>query len=144
MSNRLKSLEIRNEVIDLIEKKFGLKFSYGFNDLYKVKDDGLVRRLKGSLYDVFDINKFGWVNLNNNKDLRDEYNDLVLKVDNFLKELNIEGFEIRLKKKRLEFRVIDKEYFERRNNIILSMKEFREIKNERNEVLILSIKFLDI
>jgi len=144
MSNRLKSLEIRNEVIDLIEKKFELKFSYGFNDLYKVKDDGLVRRLKGSLYDVFDINKFGWVNLNNNKDLRDEYNDLVLKVDNFLKELNIEGFEIRLKKKRLEFRVIDKEYFERRNNIILSMKEFREIKNERNEVLILSIKFLDI
>jgi hypothetical protein len=44
----------------------------------------------------------------------------------------------------LEFRVIDKECFERRNNIILSMKEFREIKNERNEVLILSIKFLDI
>lgn len=144
MNNSKKSLEIRNEVINLIKEKFEVKFSYGFNDLYKVKDNGLVRRLKGSLYNVFDSSKFGWLNLNNNKDLLNEFNELVLKVDNFVKELNYEGFEIRLKKKKLELSEKDRECFEKRNNVVLNMKEYKEMMNERNGELILSIKFKNI
>jgi hypothetical protein len=143
MNNRVKSLEVRNEVIKLIEEKFEMKFSYSFNDLYKVKDDFIVRRLKGGLYNMFDLNKFGYVNMNNNKDLRDEFNNLILKVDDYLKSLNYEGFEIRLKKKKLSFCKSEKESFEKYYNIILSMKEYKEILNEKNGDLILSIKMKD-
>jgi hypothetical protein len=144
MNNRVKSLEIRDEVINLIEKKFEMRFSYGYNDLYKVKDNGLVRRLKGSLYNIFDSKKFGYVNLSNDKNLRNEFNDLVLKVDNFVKNLDYKGFEIRLKKKKLEFSERDRDSFEKYYNIVLSMKEYKEIVNERNGELILSIKMKDI
>ena len=141
MNNIKKSLVVRDEVIKLIKDKFEMKFSYGYNDLYKVKDNGLVRRLKGSLYNIFDFNKFGYVNLSNDKNLRNEFNDLVLKVDNFVKELNYKGFEIRLKKKKLEFSERDRDGFEKYYNIVLSMKEYKEMRNERNGELILSIKF---
>ena len=50
MNNSKKSLEIRNEVINLIKEKFEINFSYSYNDLYKIKDNNLVRRLKGNLY----------------------------------------------------------------------------------------------
>jgi hypothetical protein len=120
-----------------------MNFSYSYNDLYKVKDDFIVRRLKGGLYNMFDLNKFGYVNMNNNKDLRDEFNNLILKVDDYLKSLNYEGFEIRLKKKKLSFCKSEKESFEKYYNIILSMKEYKEILNEKNGDLILSIKMKD-
>jgi hypothetical protein len=144
MNNRKKSLVVRDEVINLIKEKFEMKFSFGYNDIYKVKDDFVVRRLKGSLYNVFDFNKFGWVNLNNNKDLLNEFNDLVLKIDDFVKGLNYEGFEIRLKKKVLDFSVEDRNRFEKYYNIVLDMKEYKEMVNERNGELILSIKMKDI
>ena len=144
MNNRKKSLVVRDEVINLIKDKFEMKFSFGFNDIYKVKDDFIVRRLKGGLYNVFDFNKFGYINLNNNEDLRNEFNDLVLKIDNFVKGLNYEGFEIRLKKKVLDFSRRDRNVFESNNNVILSMKEYKEIMNESNGELILSIKMKDI
>ena len=144
MNNRKKSLVVRDEVINLIKEKFEMKFSFGYNDIYKVKDDFVVRRLKGSLYNVFDFNKFGWVNLNNNKELLNEFNDLVLKIDNFVKGLNYEGFEIRLKKKVLDFSVEDRNRFEKYYNIVLDMKEYKEMVNERNGELILSIKMKDI
>jgi hypothetical protein len=87
MNNRLKSLEVRNEVIKLIKEKFEMNFSYSYNDLYRVKDDFIVRRLKGGLYNVFDVSKFGYVNINKNKDLRDEFNNLILKIDDYLKHV---------------------------------------------------------
>ena len=144
MNNRKKSLVVRDEVINLIKEKFEMKFSFGYNDIYKVKDDFIVRRLKGSLYNVFDFNKFGWVNLNNNKELLNEFNEIVLKVDDFVKGLNYEGFEIRLKKKVLDFSVEDRNRFEKYYNIVLDMKEYKEIMNESNGELILSIKMKDI
>lgn len=95
--NKIKeSLKIRNEVISLIESNFdGLRFVYGFNDLYKVKD-GVVRRLKGDLYKSKDISKFWFDSYES-----EEFNDIVLRIDNYLKSLNYEGFEVRLKKKDL-------------------------------------------
>jgi hypothetical protein len=143
MNNRLKSLEVRNEVIKLIKEKFEMNFSYSYNDLYKVKDDFIVRRLKGGLYNVFDVSKFGYVNINKNKDLRDEFNNLILKIDDYLKSLNYEGFEIRLKKKKLEYSKRDRDSLEKYYNVVLSMKEYKEILNERNGDLILSIKMKD-
>jgi uncharacterized protein (UPF0335 family) len=120
-----------------------MKFSFSYNDIYKVKDNFVIRRLKGSLYNVFDVNKFGYINLNNNEDLRNEFNDLIRKIDNFVYELNYEGFEIRLKKKVLDFSKKDRNVFESNNNVILSMKEYKEIMNESNGEIILSIKMKD-
>jgi hypothetical protein len=143
MNNRKESLVVRNEVIKLIENKFEMRFSYSFNDIYKVKDDFIVRRLKGGLCNVFDVSKFGYVNINKNKDLRDEFNNLILKIDDYLKSLNYEGFEIRLKKKKLSFSKRDRDSLEKYYNIVLSMEEYKEIVNERNGDLILSIKMKD-
>jgi hypothetical protein len=140
MSNRVKSLEIRNEVIKVIEDKFEMKFSYGFNDLYKVKDNNLVRRLKGNLYNVEE--NIYYFNLG--KDRNKEYNDLVLEIDNFVKNLDYKDFEIRLKKKVVYVDKRDREYYEKYNNCIISMKELRDIEVFKEKELILSIVFKDI
>ena len=139
MNNRVKSLEIRNEVINLIESKFdGLRFVYSFNDLYKVKDNGLVRRLKGSLYKRKDIDKF-WFDSNENE----VFNNLVIEVNNYLNNLNYEGFEIKLKKKGIEISERDRNYFEERNNIVINMKEYKKYRIESERDVILSIRFKD-
>jgi hypothetical protein len=143
MNNVKESLVVRNEVIKLIKEKFEMNFSYSYNDLYRVKDDFIVRRLKGGLYNVFDVSKFGYVNINKNKDLRDEFNNLILKIDDYLKSLNYEGFEIRLKKVKLEYSKRDRDSLEKYYDVVLSMKEYKEIVNERNGELILSIKMKD-
>ena len=81
-----KSLLLRNELIELIEEKFDLNFSYSFNDLYKVKG-GVVRRLKGGMYRV----GFGSMDMI-------EYNNKFNEVKEFLENLNIEGFDIKFNK----------------------------------------------
>jgi hypothetical protein len=139
MNNRVKSLKIRNEVIDLIESKFdGVRFIYSYNDLYKVKDNGLVRRLKGSLYKRKDIDKF-WFDSNENE----VFNNLVIEVNNYLNNLNYKGFEIRLKKKGIEISERDRNYFEERNNIVINMKEYKKYRIESERDVILSIRFKD-
>jgi hypothetical protein len=139
MNNRVKSLEIRNEVINLIESKFdGVRFIYSYNDLYKVKDNGLVRRLKGSLYKRKDIDKF-WFDSNENE----VFNNLVIEVNNYLNNLNYKGFEIRLKKKGIEISERDRNYFEERNNIVINMKEYKKYRIESERDVILSIRFKD-
>jgi len=139
MNNRVKSLEIRNEVIDLIEEKFGIVFSWSYNDLYKIKDNGLVRRLKGYLM-IREYNDcIEGLEIEN-----EEYNDLVLEIDNFVKNLDYKDFEIRLKKRVSYVEERDREYYERYNNCIISMKELRDIEIFKEKELILSIVFKDI
>ena len=82
-----KSLIVRNEVIKMIKEKFDMNFSYSFNDLYKVKD-GVVRRLKGGLWRV----DYGSMNMK-------EYNDKFNEVKEFVDNLDIEDFDIKLNKK---------------------------------------------
>jgi hypothetical protein len=139
MNNRVKSLKIRNEVINLIESKFdGVRFIYSYNDLYKIKDNGLVRRLKGSLYKRKDIDKF-WFDSNENE----VFNNLIIEVNNYLNNLNYKGFEIRLKKKGIEISERDRNYFEERNNIVINMKEYKKYRIESERDVILSIRFKD-
>jgi len=139
MNNRVKSLEIRNEVINLIEEKFGIVFSWSYNDLYKIKDNGLVRRLKGYLM-IREYNDcIEGLEIEN-----EEYNDLVLEIDNFVKNLDYKDFEIRLKKRVSYVEERDREYYERYNNCIISMKELRDIEIFKEKELILSIVFKDI
>jgi hypothetical protein len=139
MNNRVKSLKIRNEVINLIESKFdGVRFIYSYNDLYKIKDNGLVRRLKGSLYKRKDIDKF-WFDSNENE----VFNNLVIEINNYLNNLNYKGFEIRLKKKGIEISERDRNYFEERNNIVINMKEYKKYRIESERDVILSIRFKD-
>jgi hypothetical protein len=139
MSNRVKSLEIRDEVIKLIKEKFNLDFGYSYNDLYRIKDNGLVRRLKGNLYNV----KENIYYFNLGKDSNKEFNDLILKVDNFVKELDYKGFEIKIKKKLNCVSERDRYYYEKSSNEIVNMKEYREIVKDRERELILSIRFKD-
>ena len=84
---RVKSLKVRNEVIKMIREKFDMNFSYSFNDLYKVKD-GVVRRLKGGLSRV----DFGNLNIK-------EYNKIFNEIKEFVDNLDIEGFDIKLNKR---------------------------------------------
>jgi hypothetical protein len=81
-----KSLIVRNEVIKMIKEKFDMNFGYSFNDLYKVKD-GVVRRLKGGLWRV----DYGSMNMK-------EYNDKFNEVKEFVDNLDIEDFDIKLDK----------------------------------------------
>ena len=81
-----RSLEVRNEVIEMIREKFDMRFGYSFNDLYKVKD-GVVRRLKGGMSRV----DFGGMN-------SEEYNNKFNEVKEFVDNLDIEGFDIKLNK----------------------------------------------
>jgi hypothetical protein len=105
MNNRKRSLEIRDEVNELVKEKFGVRFYFSFNDLYKVKDGYLVRRLNGKISNSLEINsdqlnRYCFYNTFNNKSILKELNDLVVKIDDYLKELDYKGFEIRLNKLR--------------------------------------------
>ncbi len=122
-----KSLIVRNEVIKMIREKFDMDFDYSFNDLYKVKD-GVVRRLKGGLSRV----DFGRMDMK-------EFNKKFDEVKEFVDNLDIEGFNIKLDK------LVDYGWYE-----YYRMKEngfegnFEDYKKERifNEGrLILSIKW---
>ena len=132
MNNSLKSLEVRNEVINLIKEKFKINFSYSFNDLYKVKDNGVVRRLKGCIY-YRDRENFV---------IKDkvEFNNVVVEIDNYLKSLNFEGFEIRLKKRK----IVDLRLRRDREYVNLSLDECKKVLEFNEGVLILSIKFKNI
>jgi hypothetical protein len=138
MNNIKKSLEVRNEVIKLINEKFGIDFLYSYNDLYKIKS-GVVRRLKGNLYKVGEDRYYYLIDSNSIK--IEEFNDLVLEIDNFVKELKFEGFEIRLKKVVICVDERDRNRYEERNNEVISLKEYREMLMKNEKELILSIKF---
>ena len=81
-----KSLIVRNEVIKMIKEKFDMNFGYSFNDLYKVKD-GVCRRLKGGLWRV----DYGFLNMK-------EFNEIFNEVKEFVDNLDIEDFDIKLNK----------------------------------------------
>lgn len=82
-----RSLEVRNEVIEMIREKFDMNFGYSFNDLYKVKG-GVVRRLKGGMSRV----DFGGMDMK-------EFNNKFDEVKEFIDNLDIEGFDIKLNKR---------------------------------------------
>ena len=78
-----RSLEVRNEVIEMIKDKFDINLGFWYNDLYKVKD-GVCRRLKGGMRNVdFRFND------------NDEFNEMFNKVKEFIDNLDIEEFDIK-------------------------------------------------
>jgi len=81
-----RSLIVRDEVIEMIRKEFDMNFGYSFNDLYGVKG-GVVRRLKGSIGRI----DFGRMDL-------EEYNNKFNEIKEFIDNLDIEGFDIKLNK----------------------------------------------
>ena len=82
-----KSLELKDELFEIIREKFDMNFGYSFNDLYKVKD-GVVRRLKGGMSRV----DFGGMSI-------EDYNKKFNEVKEFIDDLDIEGFDIKLNKR---------------------------------------------
>jgi hypothetical protein len=144
MNNSKKSLVVRDEVINLIKEKFEVKFNFGYNDLYKVKDNFIVRRLKGSLSGE-KLNKYcSSEDISYNKELINERNEFFKEIDNFISKLNYKDFEIRLKKKLVSG--INLEGVRKRNSFLefSSIKEILEYYNKINNELILSIKFKNI
>jgi hypothetical protein len=81
-----RSLIVRDEVIEMIRKEFDMRFGYSFNDLYGVKG-GVVRRLKGSIGRV----DFRRIDI-------EEYNKKFNEIKEFVENLDIEGFDIKLNK----------------------------------------------
>ena len=73
----------------------------------------------------------------------EEYNDKIVLIDNFVNNLKYKGFEIKLKKRVIYVDERDREYFEKYNNCIVSMKELRDIEVFKERELILSIRFKD-
>jgi uncharacterized protein CbrC (UPF0167 family) len=142
MNNKEKSLEISKKLGNLIEEKFGYGFVGFYNDLYKVKDNNVVRRLKGKL-GIKDI-KDNVYNICILENKNKEFNDLVLKINDFVKSLNFEGFEISLKKIRVECDENDRKMYEENRKVIISLKELREMYVDNERELILSIRFKDI
>jgi len=140
MNNRVKSLEIKKEVIELIKEKFNWDFGYSYDDLYKVKDNGLVRRLKGNLYRKEYNNYVYYERGIKNK----EFNNLILEINKYLNNLNYEGFEINLKKIRVECSENNRKMYEENRKVIISLKELRELFVDNERELILSIRFKDI
>ena len=82
-----RSLELRNELIEMIREKFDMNFGYSFNDLYGVKG-GVVRRLKGGMSRV----DFEGMSI-------EDYNKKFNEVKEFIDNLDIEGFDIKLNKR---------------------------------------------
>jgi hypothetical protein len=121
------SLEVRNEVIKMIREKFDLNFGYSFNDLYKVKG-GIVRRLKGGIWRV----DYGGM-------CREEYNNKFNEVKEFINNLDMEGFDIKLNKK-VDYSWND--YFRFKGNGFEGSWEDYKNKKEFDEgTLILKIKW---
>jgi hypothetical protein len=127
-----KSLIVRNEINDKLNKEFGIDFSISFNDLYSVKG-GVVRRLKG-YFSSRDLYEKGY-NENDEK-----FNELFDKVKNFIDKLEFEGFKI-------EFNKIKDlgwwEYKDWRNRNIFegNFEEYKKYKIEKERCIILKIKW---
>ena len=122
-----KSLIVRNEVIKMIKEKFDMNFSYSFNDLYKVKD-GVVRRLKGGMWRV----DYG------NMDMK-EYNNKFNEVKEFVDNLDIEDFDIKLDK-RLNYGWYDY-YRMKEGGFEGNFEDYKKEKMFNNGRLILKIKW---
>jgi hypothetical protein len=85
-----RSLLVRNEIIDKLNKEFEIGFGISYNDLYGVKG-GVVRRLKGYISSR-ELYERGY----NNNDK--EFNELFDKVKNFIEKLEFEDFKIEFNK----------------------------------------------
>jgi len=142
MNNKEKSLEISKKLENLIEEKFGYGFVCFYNDLYKIKDNGLVRRLKGKL-GIKDI-KDNVYNICILENKNKEFNNLILEINKYLNNLDYKGFEISLKKIRVECDENDRKMYEENRKVIISLKELREMFVDNERELILSIRFKDI
>jgi hypothetical protein len=123
-----KSLEVRNELIKMIREKFDMNLSYSFNDLYKVKD-GVVRRLKGGLWRV----DYGIMNM---KEWNDKFNEIKEFVDN----LEIEDFDIKLNK-RLDYSWDGYLYWLKNMNFEGNFLDYKKMCLENEGVVILKIKW---
>ena len=142
MNNKEKSLEISKKLENLIEEKFGYGFVGFYNDLYKVKDNNVVRRLKGKL-GIKDI-KDNVYNICILENKNKEFNNLILEINKYLNNLDYKGFEISLKKIRVECDENDRKMYEENRKVIISLKELREMFVDNERELILSIRFKDI
>ena len=123
-----RSLIVRDEVIEMIRKEFDMSFGYSFNDLYGVKG-GVVRRLKGGLWGV------NFRNLSS-----EEYNNKFNEVKEFVENLDIEGFEIKLNK-RLDYSWGDYYRLKEKNKFDGNWEDYKKMSLFEEGTLILKIRW---
>jgi len=85
MTKRKESLLVRDNIVKIVEEKLKIFLSFTWNDLYKI-NGGEVRRLKGLVWDLNGENK------------RIKKNDDIERINRFISDLGIEGYEIRFRK----------------------------------------------
>jgi len=127
-----KSLLIRNEIIEKLDKELGVNFGYSYNDLYGVKG-GVVRRLKGGIWSK---EKYERGELSNNE----MYNKLFNEVKEFVENLEFEGFKIELNK-RMDYGWDDYMRMLEIGNFEGNFNDYKNFKIESERRLILKIKW---
>ena len=127
-----KSLLIRNEIIEKLDKELGVNFGYSYNDLYKVKG-GVVRRLKGGIWNNEIVERGEY---NNNE----VFDKLFNKVKDFVENLEFEGFEIKLNK-RMDYGWDDYMRMLEIGNFEGNFNDYKNFRIESERRLILKIKW---
>ena len=127
-----KSLLIRNEIIEKLDKELGVNFGYSFNDLYGVKG-GVVRRLKGGIINKEIVERGEY---NNNE----VFDKLFNEVKEFVENLEFEGFEIKLNK-RMDYGWDDYMRMLEIGNFEGNFNDYKNFRIESERRLILKIKW---
>jgi hypothetical protein len=127
-----RSLLVRNEIIDKLNKEFEIGFGISYNDLYGVKG-GVVRRLKGYISSR-ELYERGY------NDNDKEFNELFDKVKNFIEKLEFEDFKIEFNK------INDLGWYEYKNwknngGFEGDFEEYKRYKIEKERCIILKIKW---
>ena len=125
-----RSLLVRNEIIDKLDKELGVSFGYSFNDLYGIKG-GVVRRLKGGIWNR-EMYERGW-------DVK-MFNELFNKVKEFVENLEFEGYKIELNK-RLDYGWYEYMRWKENGSFEGNFNDYKNFRIENEGTLILKIKW---
>jgi hypothetical protein len=125
-----RSLLVRNEIIEKLDKELGVNFGFSFNDLYGVKG-GVVRRLKGGIWNR-EMYERGW-------DVK-MFNELFNKVKEFVENLEFEGYKIELNK-RLDYGWYEYRRWKENDSFDGNFNDYKKFRIDSERGIILKIKW---
>ena len=127
-----RSLLIRNEIIEKLDKELGVDIGFSYNDLYGVKG-GVVRRLKGSIWseEMWGRGEYG------NNEI---FNEFFNKVKEFVENLEFEGFEIKLNKK-LDYGWYEYRRWKENGSFEGNFNDYKKWRLDNERDIILKIKW---
>ena len=127
-----RSLLVRNEIIEKLDKELGVNFGYSFNDLYGVKG-GVVRRLKGNIWSKEILGR-GEYNDN------EVFNKFFNEVKEFVENLEFKDFKIELNK-RLDYGWFEYRRWKENNSFDGNFNDYKKFRIDNERRIILKIKW---